>query len=134
VDSTYEPRKEWPIERAAVAWWAADRGALCETLVPPFLDGSAWRRLAAMLRLSKREAEIAWHIMHDRSVAETAERIGISGHTVQTHRERLYRKLRVRSRCQLVVRLFGAYVWLVESDGRRATTVSRATDAVRADL
>jgi DNA-binding CsgD family transcriptional regulator len=136
VDRTCEPpRNERQVERDPYARWPREAAGVRQPPAPLFLTGLPWNRLIGALGLSKREAEIAWHIMHDRAVSETANRMGISSHTVQTHRERLYRKLHVRSRCQLVVRVFAAYVMLAE---RRhlgdPPTVGRATDAARADL
>jgi DNA-binding CsgD family transcriptional regulator len=39
-----------------------------------------------------------------------ATSLGISRHTIHTHLERLYRKLRVNSRSQLIAAVFVAYV------------------------
>jgi hypothetical protein len=41
----------------------------------------------------------------------------MSRHTLRTHVERLYRKLRVTSRAELTVRLYEAYLSLVAEPG-----------------
>ncbi|HLV25633.1 MAG TPA: helix-turn-helix transcriptional regulator [Gemmatimonadales bacterium] len=67
------------------------------------LRNDEWKRAERVLHLSGREAEIARAIFADRTKAEIAEDLGISHHTVHTHVERLYRKLGVGSRTQLVL-------------------------------
>jgi len=78
-----------------------------------FLSGESWDAIAAALRLSPRESEIAFAILlDDPSESGIADRLGISMHTVHTHIERVYRKLGVTSRSKLVAALFEAYVTL----------------------
>lgn len=69
------------------------------------LDGDEWERAVQHLNLSGREQEIARAIFDDRTESSIAEKLGISPHTVHTHVERLYRKLGVGSRTQLVLRV-----------------------------
>jgi DNA-binding CsgD family transcriptional regulator len=69
-----------------------------------------WRDLAKELRLSGRESEILLGIFDDQKESSIAATLGISTHTVHSHLERLYRKLRVSSRVTLVVRVFVAYL------------------------
>ena len=64
-----------------------------------------WRHAARALHLSGRELEIARAIFEDRTESVIAKDLGISPHTVHTHVERLYRKLAVASRTQLVLRV-----------------------------
>ena len=45
-----------------------------------------------------------------------AERLGISHHTIHTHTERLYRKLQVQSRSQLIAAVFVAYALACDHD------------------
>lgn len=79
---------------------------------PGFLSLPDWQRIVAHFKLSPREAEIVKHMLADRSERDIADQLGISTHTVHTHRERLYRKLSVRSRAQLVICIFGTFVSL----------------------
>ncbi len=65
-----------------------------------------WLTLAGKLGLSPREQEIVRAIFDDLTEARIGGRLGISSHTVHTYVERLYRKLDVRSRGELMVRVF----------------------------
>lgn len=75
-----------------------------------FLSADEWDALRRMLSLSERQAEICLLILSDCSEAQIADGLGISCHTVHSHLERLYRKLAVKSRTELLVLLFQAYV------------------------
>ena len=75
--------------------------------VQSLLDSEAWSVVVRNLRLSEREAAIVQRIlMLQDDEASIGDHLGMSPHTVHTHIERLYRKLEVTSRCQLVTRLF----------------------------
>jgi DNA-binding CsgD family transcriptional regulator len=74
-----------------------------------FSEGS-WQYLASMLALSARESEILQAVFEDQKESCIAANLGISSHTVHTHLERLYRKLHVSSRVELVVRVFAEYL------------------------
>ena len=91
------------------------RGDACS-----LLSDQQWRSITRSLRLSGREFEIVRSIFSDQTEASIALHLGISEHTVHTHLERLYRKLGVSSRCQLVVRIFAEYLSVVSSSGWRA--------------
>jgi DNA-binding NarL/FixJ family response regulator len=52
---------------------------------------------APLTRLSSREREVLVHIAEGKSNKDTASRLGISVRTVETHRERIMRKLNVHS-------------------------------------
>ena len=52
--------------------------------------------------LSKREAEVLGLVVRGFTFPEAAELLGISAHTVTTHVRRIYRKLEVRSRGEMV--------------------------------
>ncbi|MGH3422398.1 MAG: response regulator transcription factor [Streptosporangiaceae bacterium] len=62
----------------------------------------AWRGPAppagAGHRLSRREAEILWHIAAGESNAQIAQLLGLSVNTVERHVTNLYRKIDARSR------------------------------------
>lgn len=68
-----------------------------------------WRELAASLRLSGREFEIVQGVFDDRKEMSIASLAGISPHTVNTYLQRLYRKLEVSSRPQLILRVVAEY-------------------------
>jgi DNA-binding CsgD family transcriptional regulator len=76
-----------------------------------FLSERSWQSIVSTLGLSDREAQVAGLILGDDSCENAmAASLSISPHTVHTHLERLYRKLRVSSRCQVVSRIFQQYV------------------------
>jgi DNA-binding CsgD family transcriptional regulator len=92
------------------------------------VDREVWHMLVSRLKVSPREAHILDAILaFDEEERAIGTRLGISPHTVRTHTERLYRKLRVNSRCQLVARVFSEYVALA---GAEARTESRRVDDV----
>jgi len=70
------------------------------------LDPKSWRRLRQSLKLSPREIQIVQHIFDDHKEWAIAADLGISPHTVNTYTQRLYRKLGVNSRPQLIVHMF----------------------------
>ena len=70
----------------------------------------AWQRLTGVLALSGRESEILQAVFEDQKEHCIAANLGISSHTVHTHLERIYRKLHVSSRVELVVRVFAVYL------------------------
>lgn len=87
--------------------------------VESILRSDAWDALVRHLRLSRREAEIVESIlMRADDEPSIAMRMKISSHTVHTHLERLYRKLEVSSRSQLVTRIFVTYTALNRAELR----------------
>lgn len=87
------------------------------------LTAETWVIISRALALSGREAEIARLILDDDSERAIADTLGISSHTVHTHVERLFRKLNVSSRCQVVVRIFQAYLRLAAGSSAPARHV-----------
>ena len=71
-----------------------------------------WSRLRNDLRLPPRQAEIARHIMCGESDKQIARAMGISITTVRTHVSRLFRKLDLNDRTELVLHVFA---WLRHS-------------------
>lgn len=69
-----------------------------------------WITVACLLSLSPRECQIVRAMLDDRNEAEIALLLRISRHTVHTYVERLYRKVNVRSRTQLILLVFKAFV------------------------
>jgi DNA-binding NarL/FixJ family response regulator len=68
-----------------------------------------WRALAAGLGLSPRECGIVRAVFDGVSEKSIAERLGLSPHTVHTYLWRIYRKLHVQSREELLVRVFAEF-------------------------
>lgn len=78
------------------------------------LSDNQWILIANSLKLSPRELQVVQHIFDDNREAVIAEEIGISRHTVHSYLERIYLKLHVASRCELVVRIFHEHLALQE--------------------
>ena len=73
-----------------------------------FVPGE-WRSLANCLGLSPRECGIVRAVFDGESERVAAERLGLSPHTVHTYLWRIYRKLQVQSREELLVRVFAEF-------------------------
>lgn len=80
------------------------------------LKAEEWRRLVKHLKLSPREAEIAQSALRNDKVACIAVQLRLSPHTIHTYRERLFRKLGVRSNAELVGLLFATHVAFSRSE------------------
>jgi DNA-binding CsgD family transcriptional regulator len=81
--------------------------------LPRFLDKQALDLLRARLRLSRREGQIVECMFRDAKESTIARRLDMSPHTLRTHIERLYRKLRVNNRMELVIRLYESFLSLI---------------------
>lgn len=68
-----------------------------------------WADTIVLLGLSARETQIIERLLIDSDESAVAATLKISRHTVHTHLERLYRKLNVSSRAQLIARVFVEY-------------------------
>ena len=79
-----------------------------QTLFPP----AAWDLIASKLRLSAREQQIVQAVINDEKELAIAGHLGISPHTVHTYLQRIYHKLEVASRVELVVRVFSEHISL----------------------
>ncbi|TWU20356.1 helix-turn-helix transcriptional regulator [Bythopirellula polymerisocia] len=73
-----------------------------------------WSCIAQQLSLSERELQISQGVFDDKKESVIAQELGISPHTAHTHLERLYHKLRVNSRVELIVRLAECHLWLCQ--------------------
>lgn len=82
------------------------------TLAPRLANEDTWRHVSQRLQLSDRQQQIVAAVIRDEDEATIAASLGISTHTVHSHVERLYRKLAVSSRCQLLLRLVDLYIEL----------------------
>ena len=65
-----------------------------------------WARLQEHLHLPPRQAEIARHIMSGKSDKQIARAMGISITTVRTHMSRIFRKLDLNDRGELMLHVF----------------------------
>ncbi len=74
------------------------------------ISETQWRSLGAALGFSNRELQIVRCLFDGMREPEVGRKLGISPHTVHTHLVRMYRKLGVSDRCQLLLRVFGNYL------------------------
>ena len=74
----------------------------------------AWLVLQDSLKLSAREVQITRYIFADRKEKAIAEELSLSPHTVRTYCERLYRKLNVNSRVEMVVSVVDRFLHLTD--------------------
>ena len=77
-----------------------------------------WQLISDCLALSRRESQIARLVLDDVPTEDIASQLLISPSTVHAHVERMYRKLRVHSRHQLVIRIFSTYLSILSPDQR----------------
>ena len=73
-------------------------------------SGDTWDRLRDSLRLSDRELQIVQGIFEDQKQETIAFSLGISPHSVNTYIQRIYCKLRIGSRPQLILRVMSEYL------------------------
>ena len=71
---------------------------------------SAWQGMKGTLCLSNRELQIVQGVFRDEKEECIAYELGISPHTVNTYFQRLYSKLHVSSRTQLILLIVGEYL------------------------
>ena len=71
---------------------------------------NGWGFIASNLKLSNRHVEVIQGLFDDKTEAAIARGLGISPHTVHTHLERIYRKLNVNSRTELIIRIVAEHV------------------------
>lgn len=64
-----------------------------------------WERVVARLKLSPREADVAWGLLNDVKECVIASQLGIQPRTVHAHVGHIYPKMGVQSRTAFVVRL-----------------------------
>jgi len=72
----------------------------------------AWKEITRSLKLSGQELRIVRGVFDDCTEFNIADGLKVSPHTVHTHCERLYHKLRVTDRVKLVLRVMEEYVAL----------------------
>lgn len=80
--------------------------------VPELLSATQWSRIVCALKLSPREAEIVGCAFYDERDCAIALCLGISEHTVHTHRVRVFRKLGVRTTAQVFATILTAHLVL----------------------
>ena len=85
--------------------------------------------LRSRLGLSPREMELGLRVMDGQGFKGIAADLGLSVHTVDTHRRRMYEKLGAHKRSEVPARLFVAYLdWLRERGEGRPCRVTQKRD------
>jgi DNA-binding NarL/FixJ family response regulator len=79
------------------------------------LSEHAWGEIARTLRLTKRELQIVQGVFDNLPKTGIAWRLKISEHTVHTHLNRLFKKLAVTTRAELVLRVMEQMISLTLS-------------------
>ena len=72
----------------------------------PLLSNQEWAQLTQRLELTPRQAEIVQHLLLGKSDKQIARELGISVPTVRTHMGRLFHKLGLRDRVELILYVF----------------------------
>lgn len=80
------------------------------------LSDHAWLEISRTLGLTKRELQIVQSVFDNLPETEIAKRLKISGHTVHTHLNRLFKKLNVTTRTELVLRIVEQMIGLTLSE------------------
>lgn len=80
------------------------------------LSDHAWLEIARVLNITQRELQIIQAIFNNLHKDSIADRLGISAHTVHTHSNRLYKKLNVTTRTELVLRVMEQMIALTLSE------------------
>lgn len=100
--------------------------------VPELLDGAEWEALTRRLGLSARECDVLRCIFTDERTAAIAGELGLAEGTVHTYKERVFRKVGVRSCAQLIARAFTEYLELASVIDTAEVSRSRCTQASEA--
>lgn len=74
------------------------------------MSPEGWLSIAASLGLSERELQVVKSVFEGGTEVLIARRLNLSSHTVHTHLDRVYRKLRVSNRCGVVLKVFAEYL------------------------
>lgn len=104
-------QKNFPFLQPEVNVWPGE-------LPSSHLSHDEWQSIAGLLELSDRQTQVVRCIFDGFDEPTIAKVLGISRHTVHAHVNRLYKKIHVKSRGELIVRLFLAYLFRFPAIGR----------------
>lgn len=80
------------------------------------LSAHAWVEIAAALNVTQRELQIIQAVFDNLHKTAIARRLGISPNTAHTHLNRLFKKLNVTTRTELVLRVMEQMITLTLSE------------------
>lgn len=80
------------------------------------LGQRAWSEIGCALGVTKRELQVIQGVFDNLGKKEIAHRLRITEHTAHTHLNRLFKKLNVRSRTELVLRVMEQLITLTLSE------------------
>lgn len=90
--------------------WAVVHGAYLDTRVTVIIEQAHPDRVAPLLMsiygLTARERDVTQHVLRGGSTAELARSLGVSPHTFQQHLKSIFEKTDVKSRGELVAKIF----------------------------
>ena len=89
------------------------------------LSELAWLEIAKALGLTKRELQIVQGVFDNLPKAGIAKRFQISDHTVHTHLNRLFKKIAVTTRTELVLRIMEQMITLTRSEAGTLPPICR---------
>ncbi len=89
------------------------------------LSKVAWSEIARSLDLSARELETVQGVFDNLKEDAIALNLGVSEHTIHTHLHRLFSKLRVTTRTQMVVRIMQELLLLTLSEAGSLPSICR---------
>lgn len=121
LDSSPAQPGEVPQREASVSHSGGERDVL---------STGEWQLVDTELGLTAREREIVELVLADLKESAMGAELGISPHTVHTHLERVYRKVGVRGRVQLVVRVLGACLTHMRAVARFGRSAEADREAV----
>ncbi len=84
-----------------------------------YITDDQWWSIAESLGLTFRQLQVVKCVFDGLDELSVAHRLGVSSHTIHAHLCRVYKKISVKNRCELVVRIFLAHLY--RPRGRRAT-------------
>ncbi len=105
----------------------ANKGEVWAELGSRMLSEAAWAAVAGSLQLSKRHMEIVKGVFDGEKETAIAGDLGISQHTVHTHLDRIYEKLGVCSRQELVQSILGEFLRLTADPGGEMSPICRCS-------
>lgn len=80
------------------------------------LSEKAWAEIERSLKLSGRELQITRGVFDNLTEGAIAANLCISEHTIHEHLNRLFKKLRVTTRGQMIVRVMHEFLFLTLSE------------------